>query len=150
MPHHHHALAMESVVFAGGLSLLASLPWLSCAGAAQKPLAHPAAATVDSSAKRPDPPLPRIKDSAPERAAALRAANPGLQLEGDEERWGIEAARERKRATDERADQDRQKAARARAIVPVFPGSATPPSTPSAPSSPSPATGPATASPAVP
>jgi hypothetical protein len=137
---------MESVVFACGLSLAC----LSCAGTARKPLATPTAVTVDSSAKMSDAPLPRIKDSAPERAAALRAANPGLQLEGDEQRWGIEAARERKRATDERADQDRQKAARAKAIVPVFPGSATPASPPSPPSSPSPATGPAAASPAVP
>ena len=144
---------MESVVFVCGLSLLCWLCWLpclSCAGASRKPIAHPAAAPVDSSAKMPDAPLPRIKDSAPERAAALRAANPGLQLEGDEQRWGIEGARERKRATDERADQDRQKAARAKAIVPVFPGSATPTPSPSAPSSPSREAGPSAPSPAVP
>lgn len=40
---------------------------------------------------------PRLKDSAPERIAAQRAAVPGLQLEGDDQRWGIEAAREQRR-----------------------------------------------------
>jgi len=37
----------------------------------------------------------RIPDSAPEKVAAQRAAS-GLQLEQDDARWGIEAARERK------------------------------------------------------
>jgi hypothetical protein len=40
----------------------------------------------------------RVKDSAPEKIAAQRAAIPGLNLEQDDQRWGIEAARERKRA----------------------------------------------------
>jgi hypothetical protein len=41
----------------------------------------------------------RLKDSAPEKIAAQRAAGPpGLNLEREDERWGIEAARERKRA----------------------------------------------------
>ena len=42
-------------------------------------------------------PPPRIKDSVPERAAAQRTATPGLRLESEDERWGIEAAQERKR-----------------------------------------------------
>ncbi len=44
----------------------------------------------------------RQKDSAPEKIAAQRAgAAHELQLEQDDERWGIEAARERKRQQDE-------------------------------------------------
>jgi hypothetical protein len=43
----------------------------------------------------------RLKDSTPERSAALRAATPGLEAEDD--RWGIEAAKERKRIGDPRA-----------------------------------------------
>jgi hypothetical protein len=39
----------------------------------------------------------RTPDSAPERSASLRAATPGLELESEDERWGIEAAKERKR-----------------------------------------------------
>jgi hypothetical protein len=43
----------------------------------------------------------RMKDSAPEKVAAQRAAAPhSVQLEQDDERWGIEAARERKRQQD--------------------------------------------------
>ena len=38
----------------------------------------------------------RIKHTVPERAAAQRAAQKDLNLEGEDERWGIEAARERK------------------------------------------------------
>jgi len=44
----------------------------------------------------------RIKDSAPEKVAAQRAATPGLGLERDDERWGFDAARERRRLADER------------------------------------------------
>lgn len=41
----------------------------------------------------------RVSDSAPDKIAAQRAAGPpSVNLEGDDERWGIEAARERKRA----------------------------------------------------
>ena len=40
---------------------------------------------------------PRMKDSPPEKIAAQRAAANNLQLEADDERWGIEAARERRR-----------------------------------------------------
>jgi hypothetical protein len=39
----------------------------------------------------------RIPDSAPERSASLRAATPGLELEAEDQRWGFEAARERRR-----------------------------------------------------
>jgi hypothetical protein len=48
----------------------------------------------------PPPETPaRVKDSAPDKIAAQRAAAaPSLNLEGDDERWGIEAARERKAA----------------------------------------------------
>jgi hypothetical protein len=40
----------------------------------------------------------RVKDSAPEKIAAQRAAIPGLNLEQEDQRWGSEAARERRRA----------------------------------------------------
>jgi hypothetical protein len=39
----------------------------------------------------------RIPDSAPERSASLRAATPGLELEAEDQRWGLEAAKERRR-----------------------------------------------------
>ena len=45
---------------------------------------------------RADPP-PRIKDSVPEKIAAQRAAQSNLNLQAEDERWGVEAARERKR-----------------------------------------------------
>ena len=49
----------------------------------------------------------RTKDSAPEKIAAQRAAAPhGLQLESEDERWGIEAARARKRQKDEKTARD--------------------------------------------
>jgi len=52
---------------------------------------------------------PRMKDSASEKVAAQRAAAPhSVQLEQDDERWGIEAARERKRQQDEAKAQQRQ------------------------------------------
>lgn len=54
---------------------------------------------------------PRAKDTAPEKIAAQRAAGPhSLQLEPDDERWGFEAARERRR------QQDAAKAAKADAM----------------------------------
>jgi len=56
-----------------------------------------------SCATTPKPPesASRPKDSAPEKIAAQRAAAaPGLQLESEDERWGVEAARERKRQKD--------------------------------------------------
>ena len=39
---------------------------------------------------RPPETAPRIADSAPEKIAAQRAAMPGLRLEEDAQRWGIE------------------------------------------------------------
>jgi len=42
----------------------------------------------------------RLKDSAPEKVAAQRAAAPGLALETEDQRWGIVAARERRQALD--------------------------------------------------
>jgi hypothetical protein len=51
------------------------------------------------SPKRPETASARMKDSAPEKIAAQRAAGPhGAQLEQDDDRWGFEAARERRRA----------------------------------------------------
>jgi hypothetical protein len=47
-------------------------------------------------------PPPRVKDTVPEKAAAHKAASPGLQLEAQDERWGIEAAQERKRQEQEK------------------------------------------------
>ena len=38
----------------------------------------------------------RIKDSPAEKVAAHRAASGGLRLEQEDERWGLEAARERR------------------------------------------------------
>jgi hypothetical protein len=52
--------------------------------------------------KRSESAASRDKSSASEKVAAQRAAAPPeLQLEQDDERWGIEAARERKRQKDE-------------------------------------------------
>jgi hypothetical protein len=52
--------------------------------------------------KRQEAAAPRMKDSAPEKIAAQRAGGAHeLQLEQDDERWGIEAAKERKRQQDE-------------------------------------------------
>jgi hypothetical protein len=45
----------------------------------------------------------RQRDTTPDRSAALRAATPGLQLDAEDERWGIEAAKERRRPRDPRA-----------------------------------------------
>jgi hypothetical protein len=50
------------------------------------------------SPKRPEASSPRVKDSASEKVASQRAAGPhSLQLERDDERWGFDAARERRR-----------------------------------------------------
>jgi hypothetical protein len=53
--------------------------------------------------RRAESPPPRVKDSAPEKIAAQRAATPGLYLEQDADRWGIEAARERRRDAQQKA-----------------------------------------------
>ena len=52
-------------------------------------------ACASSRRARPESP-PRIKDSVPEKVAAQRAAQSNLRLEPEDERWGIDAARERK------------------------------------------------------
>ena len=50
------------------------------------------------SPKRPEASSPRFKESVPEKIASQRAAAPhSLQLERDDERWGFEAARQRRR-----------------------------------------------------
>ena len=44
-----------------------------------------------------------MNDSAPEKIASQRAAGPhSVQLEQDDQRWGFEAARERRRENDAR------------------------------------------------
>ena len=59
------------------------------------------------SPKRPEASSPRFKDAAPEKIASQRAAGPNsLQLEREDERWGFEAARERRR--EERARKARK------------------------------------------
>jgi hypothetical protein len=65
---------------------------------------------------------PRFKDSAPEKIAAQRAAAPqSLKLEQDDERWGFDAARERRReAQNKKARQD--PAASDKAIDVTIPG----------------------------
>lgn len=55
-------------------------------------LAAACTTTPSPQAQRPA----RIKDTVPERVAAQRDAQKDLNLEGEDERWGIEAARERK------------------------------------------------------
>jgi len=61
------------------------------------------------SPKRPEASSPRIKDSAPEKIASQRAAGPhGLRLEQDDERWGFDAARERRRQDKARRTQTQQ------------------------------------------
>jgi|SRR5262252_6070426 len=50
----------------------------------------------------------RMKDTAPEKIAAQRAAAPGLQLEQDDARWGFEAARERRTAEAKQKQQQKQ------------------------------------------
>jgi hypothetical protein len=64
------------------------------------------AGSMGAACARTPAPLPetpaRIKDSVPEKIAAQRAATPGLALEREDERWGFEAARERRRAADAR------------------------------------------------
>jgi len=50
----------------------------------------------------------RMKATAPEKIAAQRAAAPGLQLEQDDERWGFEAARERRTAEAKQKRQQKQ------------------------------------------
>jgi hypothetical protein len=66
-----------------GLALAAAL-WTGCA-AGPRPRAEAAPA--------------RVKDSQPDKIAAQRSAAPAsLELEQSDERWGMEAARERRQA----------------------------------------------------
>ncbi len=66
---------------------------------------------------RPTASSPRARDSAPEKVAAQRAAAPhSVQLEPDDERWGIEAARERKRQQDAAKTRRAQDAASGKAV----------------------------------
>ena len=55
-----------------------------------------------STPKRAETPT-RMKDSAPEKIASQRASGTphSVQLEPEDQRWGIDAARERKRQQDE-------------------------------------------------
>jgi hypothetical protein len=101
-----------------GIALLMA----SCAGTPRR-AADPPARITDSGGGKPVGPNTRIKDSAPEKAAALRAADRNLQLESEDQRWGIEAARERRRTTDEHAAEERRKEKSSKAIVPLGPGS---------------------------
>jgi hypothetical protein len=55
-----------------------------------------ACATKPATRAEPPPPA-RVSDSAPDKRAALRSVG-NLQLEQEDERWGIEAAKERKDA----------------------------------------------------
>jgi hypothetical protein len=58
--------------------------------------------------KRAETAPPRVKDTPSEKIAAQRAAAPkSLELEQSDERWQIDAARERKREQDARAAQQR-------------------------------------------
>ena len=67
-----------------GLALAAALSVVACASARTP---------------RAEAPPSRVQDTMPERRAAQRAGAPaGLELEESDERWGIEAARERKAA----------------------------------------------------
>ena len=61
------------------------------------------AASGCARSKPPPPAAPRIQDSPPEQRAALNAVA-HLELEPDERRWGISAAKERKRQEAARAE----------------------------------------------
>jgi len=53
---------------------------------------------------KPEPTAPpRIKDSVPERGAALRGSDGRLKLDVEDERWGVEADKERRRKAAEAA-----------------------------------------------
>jgi hypothetical protein len=64
----------------GGLAVVVAAGWIACA----------------STPKSDTQASPRVKDSVPERAAAQRSASKNLELDADDDRWGIEAARARK------------------------------------------------------
>jgi hypothetical protein len=80
------------------------------------------AVSCAGSPKRPAASAGRMKDSAPEKIAAQRAAAPhGVPVEQDDERWGFEAARERRRENDARKAQ-KQSAAGDAAVDVTTPG----------------------------
>jgi hypothetical protein len=65
---------------------------------------------------KPEPTAaPRVKDSLPERAASLRAAD-GLHTDDEEARWGVEGARERRRQAAERGESESRTA-----VIPMPP-----------------------------
>jgi hypothetical protein len=67
--------------------------------------------------QKPSAAPPRARDSAEEKVAAQRAAAPhSVQLEPDDERWGIEAARERRRQQDAAKARKQQDAAAGKAV----------------------------------
>ena len=72
---------------------------LACAAPPRKADAPPATAGVTA----PVAPQGRIKDSVPERSAALNDADRDLQQGATEQRWGFEEARARREAA-KRAD----------------------------------------------
>ena len=78
-----------------GGSLLAALSGMKCLH--RLVLTGLLALSCATAPKRAESPPPRVKDSAPEKIAAQRAATPALTLQEDADRWGIEAARERRR-----------------------------------------------------
>jgi len=80
------------------------------------------AASGCARSKPPPPAAPRIQDSSPEQRAALNSVA-HLELEADEKRWGIEAAKERKRQKDEaRARQRPAGAGKSVDVTPTTPG----------------------------
>ena len=73
-------------------------------------------------AQKPAPAAPRFSDSVPEQSAALRAADPRLKSEDEEQRWGIEGARQRKREREQAAAAARTDDATTRkAVIPMPP-----------------------------
>ena len=50
-------------------------------------------------------PEPRVQDSVPDKIAAQRAASGELHLEDEDERWGIEAARAKRKSKSDQQDQ---------------------------------------------
>jgi hypothetical protein len=73
------------------LAALAALVALSCAAPERRADSTPVAA-----APAPKPAPARIKDSVPERRAALNDADRDLQSEAGENRWAFDEARQRR------------------------------------------------------
>ena len=69
---------------------------------------------------KPAPAAPRISDSLPEQGAALRAADPRLKSEDEEQRWGIEGGRQRKREREQAAAYTDDATTR-KAVIPMPP-----------------------------